>query len=112
MPSITQTGASGVGSLALGVSVGVSEVYSVATAFGDDTQLSPLPEPRRVWHFGWYALGYAAAGADPAFVSWSQYQTYTADDPRTQDPDILTFADTLFWALDPGCTADITVYWR
>jgi hypothetical protein len=111
MGQITMTGASGIGSMALGLSTGVKEVYSVVTTLGPLVDVTPLPEPRRVHRFGWYGLGYVAAGSDPSFVSWWKFQDFTADDPRDANGGLITFADTVFWAFGPGCVADITVYW-
>ena len=111
MGVITQTGATGIGSLALGVSTGVTEVYMAITAVGPDAQVSGGAGPHKAFHIGWVALGYAAGGGYPDFVSWFTYVEWDAYDPRAIAGSILTYADTIFWSLQPGVVIDLEVYW-
>lgn len=112
MGSISFAGLTGEGNVALGVNVGVIDAYAEITAFGAQSQVYGSTPPRRTYQIGWIGLGYiTGTSTGGPYIGWWAFIDMEARDWERAPGGYLTYADTLFYSLDPGVELSVFIEW-
>ena len=102
--------ASGHGSLTLGGTFTITELYGQLVTPGSQVHIYGYSPVRRVFNAGWYGVATDPGGTYPDIVFFGKFLEYEADDYRFPTSSTVT-VNRLWWDLTPGTVLFLEVDW-